>query len=118
MVTHHQLSRSQRPKQFPPYFTDSSASLPGREGIATQGDHREDRVSEGPGRDLENRDGGSGRENLGRGQRLDRVTVRRTGPTIYWAMPFLSQIIYPQHILILDKDNDDDLLLSNDDDDE
>ena len=89
MVTHHQLSRSQRPKQFPPYFTDSSASLPGREGIATQGDHREDRVSEGPGRDLENRDGGSGRENLGRGQRLDRVTVGRPRQTIYSAMPLL-----------------------------
>ena len=87
VVTHHQLSRSQRPKQFPPYFTDSSASLPGREGIATQGDHREDRVSEGPGRDLENRDGGSGRENLGRGQRLDRVTVGRPRQTIYSAMP-------------------------------
>ena len=54
-------------------------TLPGREGIATQqGDQREDRVSEGAGRDLENRDGGSGRENLGRGQRLDRVTVGRT----------------------------------------
>ena len=78
----------------------------------------EDRVRRGPGRHLETRDGGSGRENLGRGQRLDRVTVRRTGPTIYWAMPFLSQIIYHQHNLILDKDNDDDLLLSNDDDDQ
>ena len=54
-------------------------TLPGREGIATQqGDQREDRVSRGAGRDLENRDGGSGRENLGRGQRLDRVTVGRT----------------------------------------
>ena len=60
-----------------------------REGIATQGDHREDRVSEGPGRDLENRDGGSGRENLGRGQRLDRVTVGRTWQAIYAAMPSL-----------------------------
>ena len=53
-------------------------SLPWREGIATQGDQREDRVRQGPGRDLENRDGGSGRENLGWGQRLDRVTVGRT----------------------------------------
>ena len=62
-------------------------SLPWREGIATQGDQREDRVRQGPGRDLENRDGGSGRENLGRGQRLDRVTVGRTRQAIYSAMP-------------------------------
>ena len=68
-------------------------TLPGREGIAT---HKVTRgrtgsVGEQGGRDLENRDGGSGRENLGRGQRLDRVTVGRTWQPgrIYSAVPFI-----------------------------
>ena len=86
------------PQAACPILHSSARQRLGRQGIATQGEvtRGEDRVRRGPGRHLETRDGGSGRENLGRGQRLDRVTVRRTGPTIYWAMPFLSQIIYHQ----------------------
>ena len=106
------------PQAACPILHSSARQRLGRQGIATQGEvtRGEDRVRRGPGRHLETRDGGSGRENLGRGQRLDRVTVRRTGPTIYWAMPFLSQIIYHQQSQ--PGHNDNDLLLSNDDDDQ
>ena len=41
VVTHHQLSRSQRPKQFPPYFTDRERALPHRVTTGRTGSARD-----------------------------------------------------------------------------